>query len=213
MGTPKTRQLRNDIPIVLGNMKLPTTTAVLNISTALLCTSRMLGLCQLRHPDKECYARNEETRFRGTCIPSRQAMQCYWDSNSAWEIAQDLIGFNEGKKSKITALRINECGDFRHQADLDKAEMLARYLKGRTIATYCYTARSDLDYTSVSALTVNGSGWMAHNQFQVMYADGKGGYVDKSGTPVPYDGTCPGSCRKCSRCLTKHGKIVGVKLH
>lgn len=213
MDTPKMKQLRNDIPIVLGNMKLPVTTAVLNVSPASLCTSRMLGLCQLRDPDKQCYALSEERRFRNTCIPSRQAMQCYWDSNPAWQIAGDLLGCNQSKRTKITALRINECGDFRHQADLDKAEMVARFLLKSGVATYCYTARRDLDYAQVVALTVNGSGWMAHNQFQVLYPDGKGGHQDKSGTPVQVDGTCPGSCRKCTRCLVKGRKVIGVKLH
>ena len=45
------KQLRNDIPIVLGNKKLPRTTAILNITPASTCVSRVLGLCQLRFPD------------------------------------------------------------------------------------------------------------------------------------------------------------------
>ena len=65
------------------------------------------------------------------------------------------------KRSKIRALRLNECGDFRHQGDADKAEMLARHLSKHGISVYCYTARRDLDFSECEHLTVNGSGWMA----------------------------------------------------
>lgn len=194
---------RNDSPFVFGNKKLPKTTAVLNICAAHICPSRLLGLCQLRDPDKECYALAEERRYRNTCLTSRMKMNEYWDRNSAWQIAQDLIALNETKRTKIKTLRINECGDFRHQADVEKAEMIARFLDDKDIRCYCYTARKDLDYSDVELLTVNGSGWMANNMFKILYEEGD----------FEYDYLCPGDCRVCRRCIMKGGTIIAVKKH
>jgi hypothetical protein len=209
------KQIRNDVPIVLGNQKLPKTTAILNVCPAGLCPSRLLGLCQLKNPDKACYALREERTWKNTCLPSRFAMMCYWDHNDAWSIARDLIAFNGSKKTKLAALRLNECGDWRHQADVDKAEMLARYLAKADIVTYCYTARSDLDYMECKHLVVNGSGWDAHNRFQAAYDldETTMTCTDKKGNQVKLDSLCPGDCRICTKCLHRTGKVVGVKLH
>ena len=201
----------NDVPMTLGNSKLPRSTAVLNITPASLCVSKLLGYCQMK--DGQCYARKFETRFAKNVVPVLLSQMAYWDSHTPDEIALDIAKYNLTKRAKLTALRIGVTGDFRHQADLYKAETLAGRLKSQWVRTYCYTARHDLDYSSAEHLIVNGSGWMAHNQFQIMYPGKNGAVLNKFGDPVTISYVCPGSCRKCSRCLTKHGKIVGVKLH
>jgi hypothetical protein len=211
------KQLRNDIPIVLGNKKLPKTTAVLNICPASLCPSALLGFCQLKDISS-CYARQEERVWANTCIPSRFAMQAYWDRNDAWSIARDLVAYNDTKRTKIKALRVNECGDFRHQGDVDKAEMLAYYLSKSGIIVYCYSARRDLDYSDCEHLVVNGSGWLAHNRFQVAYKltnpePGKWLAEDKDGNQVECQYACPGDCRKCSVCLSPRKRTTAVLLH
>ena len=211
------KQVRNDIPIVLGNKKLPRTTAVLNLCPASLCPSALLGLCQLRDIG-QCYARQEERVWAGTCLPSRFAMMGYWDTREAWSIASDILAYNAAKKTKIKALRINECGDFRHFGDVEKAEMLARFLARSGIITYCYTSRRDLDFSDCEHLVVNGSGWMAHNRFQVAYSltspeKGKWLAEDKDGNKVECQYVCPGDCRKCSVCLFRRGRTTAVLLH
>ena len=211
------KQVRNDIPIVLGNKKLPKTTAVLNVCPASLCPSALLGLCQLKDVGT-CYARQEERVWAGTCLPSRFAMMGDWDTNDAWTIARDILAYNETKRTKIRALRLNECGDFRHFGDVEKAEMLARHLSRHGIPVYCYTARRDLDFSDCRHLTVNGSGWMAHNRFQVAYSltspeKGKWLAEDKDGNKVECRYVCPGDCRKCSVCLAKRGRTTAVLLH
>ena len=193
--------LRNDSPFVFGNKKLPKTTAVLNICPAHLCPSRILGLCQLRDPNKECYALREE-RMYPNCIPSRMKMQEYWDRNDAAKIVRDLAALNFTKKIAADTIRINECGDFRHQADLEKAEMIAYYAERIGIGCYCYTARKDLDFSEVQHLVVNGSGFKAHNEFRISY--------DKDGK---YPLECPGNCRKCNMCTRKGGYTIVVKKH
>ena len=211
-------QLRNDVPIVLGNKKLPKTTAVLNVCPASMCPSRVLGLCQLRDNGSGCYAVREERAWANTCMPSRFAMMGYWDTNDAWTIARDILAYNEAKRTKIRALRINECGDFRHFGDVEKAEMLARYLARHGIIAYCYTARRDLDFSDCEHLVVNGSGWMVHNRFQVAYAlstpeKGKWLAADKNGEKVECAYVCPGDCRKCSVCLVRRGRTTAVLYH
>ena len=212
----KPKEPRNDSPFVFGNAKLSKTIAILNICPASLCPSAMLGLCQLKDVST-CYARQEEKVWANTCIPSRLAMTEYWDRNVPWTIARDLVQLNETKRTKVTALRINECGDFRHAGDVEKAEMLARYLAKKGIKTYCYTARSDLDFSDCRELTVNGSGWMAHNRFQVAYRldreDGKPIAIDKNDDPVACSHVCPGKCGPCSLCSEKAGNTIAVKLH
>ena len=210
---------RNDVPFVFGNKKLPRTTAVQNVCPAALCPSALLGLCQLKDPASECYAKREERVWANTCLPSRLHMWEYWDRGTPWSIAHDLVEHNRSKRSKITALRINECGDFRHRADVEKAEMVAYYLSKHGITTYCYTARRDLDFEDCEHLVVNGSGWMCHNRFQVAYAarpapNGAGWEVkDKHNAWIHADNICPGDCRKCSRCLIKTGQTTAVMLH
>lgn len=210
------KQVRNDIPIVYGNKKLPRTTAVLNICPASLCPSALLGLCQLKDINL-CYARQEERVWATSCIPSRFAMMGYWDSNDAWTIARDILAHNDTKRTKIKSLRLNECGDFRHFADIEKAEMLSRFLNKSGIIVYCYTARSDLDFSDCEHLVVNGSGWMAHNQFQVAYKIRKEGQKwvakNKDDNEVVCDYVCPGDCRKCSVCQFKRRRTTAVLLH
>ena len=211
---------RNDSPFILsGNMKIPPSTAMLNFCPASLCPSALLGLCQLKDPEKTCYGKDEERRYRDTCIPSRMKMMDYLKRSAAWSVANDLISLNETKRKKITALRINEAGDFFSQADLEYAEMVAYYLSKHGITTYCYTARRDLDFEDCEHLVVNGSGWMCHNRFQVAYAarpapNGAGWEVkDKHDAWIHADHICPGDCRKCSRCLVKTGQTTAVMLH
>jgi len=209
---------KNDTPFVFGNKKLPKTTAVINICPASLCPSALLGLCQLRDC-KTCYGLREERVWANTCLPSRFSMMEYWDRGTGWSMAQDLIRFNATRRTKITVARVGECGDMRHMSDVERAEMLATYLAKAGILTYCYTARSDLDFSICHHLVVNGSGWMAHNRFQVAYSlsrsdDGSGWLAeDKKGTMVTCDAVCPGDCRKCTLCQQKAGRVIAVKLH
>ena len=74
------------------------------------------------------------------------------------------------------------------------------------IRAYCYTARSDLDFSGLRALTVNASGnWTksgVKGQFRML----------QRGERIPKGmGLCPMDCTICSRCM--HGKRTCVKVH
>ena len=213
------RQPKNDTSYQIGNKKLGSNIAYLNLGPAILCPSHALGLCQLKNPDKECYSlKAERTYGSSVCTKARMAASEYWARNSAWQLAQDLVRLNEARRKKITVLRISESCDFQTQSDVDKAEMLAYYLSEHGIRTYCYTARRDLDYSDCEHLVVNGSGWMAHNRFQVAYKltnpePGKWLAEDKDGNQVECQYVCPGDCRKCSVCLSPRKRTTAVRLH
>lgn len=222
MTRPKTKSQLNATGFILtGNSKIPASTAILNLAPAELCSSRALGLCQLKNPEKECYSLRESRTYGcRVCMPNRLSAMEYFSRNSAWQIAQDLIKLNESKRSKITALRISESGDFFTKADVDKCENIASYLAQAGIKTYAYSARADLDFSDCRHLVINASGWglPGMNRFQVAYnlagSDELGWTCeDKNGATVKLDALCPGDCRICSRCLVQTGKVTGVKIH
>ena len=215
------KQIRNDTGFNLaGNKKLGTDIAVLNLAPSELCSSRVLGTCQLKDPDKECYSLKESRTYGcNTCLPNRFRAMNYFAINTAWQMAQDLININATRRNKIKALRISESGDFFTQADVDKCELLAAFLWDAGIRSYVYTARPDLCFADRGNLVVNGSGWLADNRFQIAYNIVKNenapGWTckDKHGADVHVDRLCPGDCRKCDMCLTKGGLTIGVLPH
>ena len=116
---------RNEMPLALGNKKLPKTTAIFCMTGAYngTCPSDKLGLCL---NSKFCYAKRMEERWHHKLIPFRERQTKYWDSVTADQFVEDLLEANTHRKvHKINALRISESGDFRNQADFDKVNEIA----------------------------------------------------------------------------------------
>ena len=185
------------------NRKVGENTLVLNMTSAKDCPSRRLGLC--KHPDR-CYARKAEI-FRTdpikSCLKSRRKNAIIWNKLNALEISNQLLRKIQApnRKHKIKFLRFSESGDFRTQYDVNKMNRIAEYLKISKVKVYGYTARRDLDFSSLSDnITVNGSGFMLHNQFNA---------VEK----ITSKNSCVGNCRICNKCKYTRGKIVQVKYH
>lgn len=191
----------------LGNRKLPRRTAIFNPGgSALDCESARLGLCRI--PAGLCYAGKAERAYPG-CLPYRDRQRELFTIAEPVELAAAVLELQE--RHGVTSWRLSESGDYRSQADVSKAvaaaELLAEY--GSGLRSYCYTARSDLDYPDPgsSALVFNGSGFRP---------GGPGGNVFVARLPrdIPAGSTvCPGDCRSCSLCSRQHGRIVHVKLH
>jgi hypothetical protein len=196
-------------PITRGNKKLPRSYGIINLCPAKMCPSRALGMCQLDAcgvGSARCYALKAERAWPKSVMPHRMAQMEWWD-NSVGQLLFDFRAWRSGLRAKITAVRIGESGDFRHSVDVSKLTYLAK--DNPDLAWYCYTARKDLFTPAVLNIlplnvVVNGSGWLAHNEFVVL----DGLYKD-----VKTDYVCPGDCRKCSQCLKRGGLIIGVKLH
>jgi len=189
-----------------GNNKLPKTTAIFNMTSAHKCPSLERGLCQAQIDGKnKCYAFKAE-RMYPAVLPYRTRQAEFWANCTALDFVVKFIESIQGKRIGITALRFNEAGDFRGQADIVKAEKIAEILfKEYGITVYCYTSRSDLSFVACEYLIVNGSGFIKDGisgEFKLI--------KDKSEKPDGY-GICPADCTKCVRCLT--GKNTAVILH
>jgi len=183
-----------------GNHKVGRDTLILNITSARDCVSAKLGLCQLCDSSK-CYALKAE-RMYPSVLPYRQAQTEQWDSLSAQQLAAGLLAKARAKRSNpIKYVRLQESGDFRTQADVDKAEAMARLLNAEGITTYTYTARRDLDFSQCVALVVNGSGFMASNEFKAVAS-----YSPKAIK-------CKGACLNCQLCKVSRNLTIEVEMH
>jgi hypothetical protein len=199
-----------DIPLysVLGregNHKLPCSTAIFSMSSAQNCPAKKLGLCAAKKQGANCYARKAEYLYP-YALPYRQRQEKFWKKTSAEDFARQFIMVNTFKKNKFTALRMNESGDFWGQSCVDKAEKIARILKRHgNIITYCYTSRSDLDFSNVKSLRISGSNFKKDgitNIFKIIKT--------KKDRPRGY-GMCKMDCPKCLRCQRYGLKTCVIK--
>ena len=188
-----------------GNKKLPKSTYIINMGSATDCPSKKLGLCQC--PDK-CYALAAERQYPD-CKPFRERQREVFNTVSAKDIAAALI--LASKRSglyKMTHLRFSEAGDFETQSDVVKLAEVCRIVSATGVSVYGYTARTDLDLSSLlKVATVNVS-------------NDAGDHVDNGANRFKavetYTNTlpkCAGDCRICSLCSTVNGKVIEVELH
>lgn len=201
--------------VQFGNKKLPKTTMIFNIGPASMCPSRALGMCQLDRIDgcssDRCYAMNAEQRYgKPNVLPYRMRQMEWWDGHSAAQIAEGLL--EAAGRRKVTALRLNEAGDFRHWGDYIKAVCVANSLAASGVRTYCYTARRDLVEKLSSKpvyLIINGSGWMAHNKYVIVPKGTAKQYISEH----PGARRCAGDCRVCKFCLEPKGRTIVNEVH
>jgi len=192
-----------------GNMKLPSTTATFNMTPAKLCPSLALGLCKAYSPkgNHVCYAKKAETSRTAEVYPYRVRQMKYWETVTAEEFVGQFLSINALKEVPWTKLRFNEAGDFRSQECLNKAEKIATYLLRFGVRTYCYTHRSDLDYTKIKSLVVTGSNFKKEGikSTFVMVED------VKKERPKGWS-VCGGNCKVCEKCSINGNNIV-IKRH
>lgn len=192
-----------------GNLKVPKTTAIFNMGPASYCPAMALGLCKAYSPQGKhvCYALKAERGHHPDVLPYRVKQLKFWKKCTAEEFASQFLIINSLKEKPYNALRFNESGDFHTQKCIEKAEKIACILARYGIKTYCYTHRSDLDYTNTRHLIVTGSNFMKEgikNIFKIVEnvkTDRPKGYM-----------VCPGDCRICNKCMIRGNKIV-VKRH
>jgi len=191
-----------------GNYKLPTSTAIYNLSSAHSCPSFKLGFCQaiLKKGKKAgthvCYAKRSENSSRPFVQPYRDAQKKYWETITAEEFVTQFLLINSTRNNPWTSLRFNESGDFHNQNDLDKVEKVARLLNRFNVKTYCYSARKDLNFKNVRHLIVSGSGFQKEGIPNIFLM-----IEDKKDRPKGY-GVCKGDCRVCNRCQVRGSKMV-----
>lgn len=191
-----------------GNLKLPTTTAIFNMSSATDCPSLKLGLCKAMVGDKSvCYAMKAELPYRPDVLPYRRRQEDYWKNISAEEFVVQFLMIQSTKKKPYDKIRFNESGDFHDQSCVKKLNKIASYLKRYRVKIYCYTSRDDLDFTCVTSnnLVINGSGFKKAgitNEFKMIESleDRPAGFA-----------ICPKDCRLCDRCSISGKNTVVLK--
>lgn len=183
-----------------GNKKLPKDTAIFNMGAASDCPSDKLGLCKV---SKECYAKKAEKMYPSV-LPYRKRQANKWLKNTAETFVSEFLEVVNKKRLPIRKLRINESGDFYSQNCVNKAEAIATSLKAEGIVAYCYTARKDLDYSGITNLIINGSGFKVDGIKREFTAVNK---IDKGAI------ACVGDCKKCSLCASDSTQDIQVLKH
>lgn len=180
-------------------------TMIVNMGSAHNCPSAKLGLCQLANTSK-CYAFRDERMYK-QCLPYRERQGAQWHANTGSDIAESLLAQNARLRKKVTHLRLNESGDFADIEDFQKAcEVAEKLHKMAGIETFVYTARRDLvtpellETAKKCHLTVNGSGFMAHNNYRVVPK----GYKPAKKTEF----FCNSNCHVCKACKVPAGLTV-----
>ncbi len=194
--------------IATGNIKLPRTTAIFNMGPATHCPSLAKGLCKAFSPKGKhiCYAMKAERLYPNN-LPYRLAQMKFWKDVTAEDFASQFLLINALKYRQWTRLRLNEAGDFFSQKCLDKANRIAMILARFGIKTYCYTHRSDLDYSKVKHLIVSSSNFEDKNipnAFRMVENV-------KRERPMGWS-ICKGDCRVCDLCSKRGSKVV-IKKH
>ncbi len=185
----------------VGNKKIGKDTIIVNITAAKDCASLRLGLCQVPHG--RCYAMRSEIQYPSV-LPCRRRQTVIWDALTPEEIAEDIKAIKAKEERRKNAvpiryLRLQESGDFRNQADVDKASKVADLLAG-VVRVYTYTARRDLNFAHHSPnLVINGSGFMVDNDFHVVTQLQKGPQCR---------GISGGGCYECYLCKKSSHKVI-----
>ncbi len=194
--------------ISFGNLKIPSSTLIINMSSAHECCCK--DVCKFGI-SKKCYALKSEIRFPNV-RESRAAQTEYWRTTSN---EQKLLDFAElwkkhpRKMPTIKAVRFNEAGDMRDMDDLNLLIDLAN--KYKSVQFYSYSHNKQLmDPVSIYDLPLNLS-------INLSYKHHKTGFntfvLDTDYERGETISVCPGDCRKCNLCLTAKGLKIGVKIH
>ena len=181
-----------------GNRKLGKDTLIFNMTSATDCPSFQLNMCQMFDTSR-CYAYRAENQFPNVLAFRRKQAQSWRQSNPETIVIAILDSIRR-KQTPIHFIRFSESGDFRSQVDVDKMSHIASMLPWLTF--YGYSSRQDLSFKSVPEnMTVNGSGFMIHNQFDAVH--------EYTGKHIK----CLGNCRECNTCKGRRGVKIENLLH
>lgn len=183
-----------------GNKKIGRDTLIFNITSAVECKSRELGLCQV--PNR-CYALKAEKQYHHVVPQFRARQTKMWDSKSVDDLVKGLkTEIAKHPRVPIKYIRFSEAGDFRTQKDINKLFEIANQIKD--IVFYGYTARSDLDFSErPKNVIINGSNFLVDNQFTAVPKD----------SITDTDIVCGGNCRVCDLCKQKLGINIKAVYH
>lgn len=191
----------------IGNRKLPH--AVFNMSSATDCASLKSGECKI---GTKCYALRDERLYK-TPLIYRRRQEAFWYNMNAHDLAEKMKNIMD--KHGVKVLRINESGDFRTIADVEKLNLIAMLLSYYSIKTYTYTSRH-LDWSVIDTkhITIIGSSQCGLDG-QFIGVKGADKYAANARKLGFNSMKCPGDCSKCNACLNMKTdpKLIYVEMH
>ena len=185
-----------ELNVKKGNRKpIPSFVWIISMTSGEDCPSRIKKMCPIH---KDCYVLAYERNpfMRNQTLKARaedeEAIDYMVDNHMERWFAKELVKRNnQSKVHKLKYLRWNESGDMKslnHFLFIDRvSEILHRHIGTVSVV---YTKRKDLweefkDIRRSKALIVNGSGFMADNNFDAV-------------TEFSDEGNhCPSNCAKC----------------
>jgi hypothetical protein len=175
---------------------------ITNMSSATDCEGKKRGTCQLKEGTK-CYAECAEIQYKSV-LPYRRAQEKQWMNHSSIWFNDQIKGIQRRARKKITHHRINEAGEVKGRNCWIKSCNIALSNKRIGIKTFTYTSNKELftqcrNEIDSSPLVVNGSGFMAHNEYRV---------VTEGYTAGPNEYWCPDKCYNCQLCKKRLGVVI-----
>lgn len=188
-----------------GNRKLPKETLIVNITSAKNCPSEKLGLCKCSNV---CYAKKCERIYKAYLHKNEliESYMYFWTDDDLKKMLECYI---VNSPIQIKYVRLNEAGDFPDQKSVNRWDRIGKWLYDTfNIKTYCYTCRSDLDFTNVhfivnaSLLNMKAHRWFICTDFNTMKTLPKNSVI------------CKGDCKKCKLCYdSNYQGIIYCKQH
>lgn len=185
-----------------GNTKIGNDTMIFNLTSAMDCPAKKLGLCKIC---KQCYARKAEYLYPNV-LPYRRRQAKYWDATPLQTRIEDFTLFLKRKRIPVKYFRWNESGDFKNLNDIREVIEIAKAFP--KIKFYTYTHRTDL-ITMVNRkriprnlnINVSNKKYKGLNEFKAVKEYSKGA------------NRCKGNCRICSLCKTNKDITIEVLMH
>jgi len=192
---------------------------VFSVGSASDCPNLLTGRCQA---GAECYALKDEVTYlrdergddrQASSIDSRRRSEVVFRGVSVEDLAHALGQAAEtrakyGNADKIRQLRINEAGDVRSKADIEKLDRIAGILSREyDIDAYLYSASSHVEWPAVENIVVNASNdaipeRVTDNRFKTVQSAPSNGFV------------CKMDCSECIACAAAGGdREIYVELH
>lgn len=196
--------------ITMGNYKLGDSVAIFNAGGAAVdCPNLDTKHCQVS--DSQCYAVETE-QFRITSRDARRREQIVFDHIDPVTFARAFRRWYDRKRNPVTALRINESGDFSHRGQIIKLAEISRRLDD-IVNVYTYSASEYLpwDEETGDELTVNRSNDLLEfgaRRFEVVQSPDE---IPAGGTRCPHDLSEDIKCGDpCQLCIKQDAEDVYV---
>ncbi|MFD1635426.1 GP88 family protein (plasmid) [Haloplanus ruber] len=193
----------------MGNKKVAKEVAIYNFGGAAHdCLNLGTEHCQVDAAN--CYAVRTEDNYPHP-LDARRRELIIWDHLDPQTFADAFRHWHGRKRNEVTALRLNESGDFRHRHDLFKVDQVARLLDD-IVDVYTYSSSDWLPWHKIDHIVVNRSNQrkdFGARRFEVVddVSD-----IPDGGIRCPHD-VSDGEikCGSCRLCLEEDAGDVYVK--